>query len=304
MDRLYTYQEFKTLQKQKSLNYSGVIPKLFLRTTPYLLNKLPSKLMDIYLKLLNENPDYIMCYFDNDDCINFIKDYFNYDNKYLNAYNTLIPTAYKCDLWRLLVLYTYGGIYNDAGHSYLVLLNSLLNDTDEFILVQEHTINIGIQNSFIITKPNNPIIIYIADYIIDYRIIPHNKGVCPLDVTGPIITGSALKSYYNDHVDTSKLYIDRPCSPNSRIRIGRSPFKIGKGNHIINNIKLKVFKFIRDYKNDTDKNIITNENDNNIITDEYDRIIIKTKFTGFYSFIYDTVNIRYDKLWHNNTIYF
>jgi mannosyltransferase OCH1-like enzyme len=294
MDRLYTYQQFKTLQKQKSLNYCGVIPKLFLRTTMYPLNKLPSKFMNIYLKSLHENPDYIMCYFDNDDCINFIKDHFNYDNKYLNAYNTLIPSAYKSDIWRFLALYTYGGIYNDAGNSYTVSLNTFLNNTDELILVEENELKGGIQISFIITKPQNPIILYIIDYIIKYRIIPHNKGVCPLDVTGPIITGSALKSYYNNHEDTSTLYINRPCSPNSRIRRGKSPFKIGKGNHIINNIKLKVFKFILD----------SNHYENDIITDENFDIILKPKFNGYYNFLYDdTVNLHYSKLWHNDNVY-
>jgi mannosyltransferase OCH1-like enzyme len=35
--------------------------------------------------------------------------------KYLKAYDTLIPNAYKADLFRYSVVYHYGGCYMDAG---------------------------------------------------------------------------------------------------------------------------------------------------------------------------------------------
>lgn len=294
MDRLYTYKQFKNLKI--SLNYSGVIPKLFLRSTHYPLNQLPSKLMDIYIQSLIDNPEYIMCYFDYDDHIDFIKNNFNYDNKFLNAYNTVISNAYKCDVWRLLALYIYGGIYNDAGHIYTVSINKFLNNTDEFILVEEHEINIGIHNSFIITKPENPIILYILNYIIDNRIKPYNIGCSHLDVTGPIITGTALKSYYNNHLDNSKLNNYRPCSPNSRMKKREHiRFNIGIGNHIINNIKLRVVKLNHLNNHPCYYDTITDENDN---------IIIKPKFNGYYNLMYDdTVKLHYFKMWEKGIVY-
>ena len=54
------------------------------------------------------NPKFNYQLFDDTDCCNFIQK--NYGNDVLNAYNTLIPGAYKADLWRYCVLYKLGGI--------------------------------------------------------------------------------------------------------------------------------------------------------------------------------------------------
>lgn len=48
--------------------------------------------------------------YDDNDCNQYISQLDN--NDYLKViYHQLIPGAYKADLWRLLVLYEYGGIY-------------------------------------------------------------------------------------------------------------------------------------------------------------------------------------------------
>jgi mannosyltransferase OCH1-like enzyme len=44
------------------------------------------------------NPNYAYFLYDDDDCNNFIKKYF--DHRVYNAYIRLIPGAFKADLWR------------------------------------------------------------------------------------------------------------------------------------------------------------------------------------------------------------
>jgi hypothetical protein len=56
-----------------------------------------------------KNPRFKYYLFDDNDCREFIKN--NYSDKILNAFNSLIPGAYKADLWRYCILYKYGGIY-------------------------------------------------------------------------------------------------------------------------------------------------------------------------------------------------
>ena len=50
-------------------------------------------------------------------CREFIK--VNFNPLVLKAYDTLIPTAYKADLFRLCVLYINGGIYGDLTQEFL-----------------------------------------------------------------------------------------------------------------------------------------------------------------------------------------
>ena len=71
--------------------------------------KLPPKMYYIMKQMKQNNPNFRFYLFDDNDCRKFIKS--NFDSNILNAYDSLIPGAYKSDLWRLCVLYKNGGIY-------------------------------------------------------------------------------------------------------------------------------------------------------------------------------------------------
>ena len=62
-------------------------------------------------KIKRENPEFNVYVYDDEDCRKFLREHF--DPKVLDAYNSLIPGAYKADLWRYCILYIYGGIYID-----------------------------------------------------------------------------------------------------------------------------------------------------------------------------------------------
>lgn len=90
-------------------NYNVVIPlKVYLT---WYTKKLPVKMQENLENLKNGNPKFEFILYDDNDCINFIKE--NYDEEVLWAFNKLIPGAYKADLWRLCILYKYGGFYID-----------------------------------------------------------------------------------------------------------------------------------------------------------------------------------------------
>lgn len=73
--------------------------------------KLPPKMKECVESLKKDNPEFNYYLYDDKDCEKFIKN--NFDKKVLNAYKTLIPGAYKADLWRYCILYINGGIYLD-----------------------------------------------------------------------------------------------------------------------------------------------------------------------------------------------
>ena len=63
-------------------------------------------------KIEKENPDFECEIYNKNDCIQFLEDYFDEDVQ--NAYNKIIPGAFKADLMRYCILYKKGGIYLDA----------------------------------------------------------------------------------------------------------------------------------------------------------------------------------------------
>jgi mannosyltransferase OCH1-like enzyme len=79
----------------------GSIPKIIYRTGPFKFEHIPSQILDLYQKDLNNNPEYSLFYFDDFDCERFISDYYGID--ILQIYNTLIPSAFKADLFRYMI---------------------------------------------------------------------------------------------------------------------------------------------------------------------------------------------------------
>jgi hypothetical protein len=62
-------------------------------------------------RLQKQNPQFEYYLFDDADCLEFIQIHF--DEEVADAFERLVPGAYKADLWRYCVLYVHGGIYLD-----------------------------------------------------------------------------------------------------------------------------------------------------------------------------------------------
>ncbi len=57
------------------------------------------------------NPGYKIKMYSGDDCVSYIKEH--YDEEVLEAYQSLKPYSYKCDLMRHLIMLQEGGWYSD-----------------------------------------------------------------------------------------------------------------------------------------------------------------------------------------------
>ena len=131
-------------------------------------------------------------YFNDRACQNFIKQYFG--PNIVKAYNKLIPGAYKADLWRLCILYIYGGIYGDLTQTF-VKEYDVNKDNPDIILVRDRrgpdADLPGIYNAFIAAKKRNGFIQYCIEKLIN-QILINDLGRDPLDITGP----HALRRHY------------------------------------------------------------------------------------------------------------
>jgi mannosyltransferase OCH1-like enzyme len=134
------------------------------------------------LTFIELNPEYTYIYFDDNDRINFISKYF--DKSVINAYNNLIPGAYKADLFRYCYMYINGGCYFDNKLINRIPIRNLLNEDDEIIL----SIEIGKKyyNGILISNKNN---IIFKNCIDKSTFNINNKLYCsnPLAITGPCL---------------------------------------------------------------------------------------------------------------------
>ena len=166
--------------------YNPVIPLKVYMT--WHTKNLPPKMRDNVNFMKQINPEFEFCIYDDNDCINFIKEHFEPD--VLWAFNKLIPGAYKADLWRLCVLYINGGIYLDIK---LRCLNGfkLIELSEDEHLVWDRPYGY-ILNSIMVCKAGNMFLRKCIDEIIN-NVKNKNYGFDMLSPTGPGLLGKVLK---------------------------------------------------------------------------------------------------------------
>lgn len=158
--------------------YNNVIPLNIYQT--WHTKSLPPLMARAISKIKFNNPAFTYYLFDDDDCRNFIAN--NFGPVILNTFDSLIPGAYKADLWRYCVLYKNGGIYLDV--KYVPVNNfKLINLTESEHWVIDADKN-GIYNALMVCKPNNPILGAAINKIVE-NVKNKFYGGSPLDPTGP-----------------------------------------------------------------------------------------------------------------------
>jgi len=116
-------------------------------------HELLPKMKENVEKLKERNPEFNYYLYDDNECREFIKN--NFDESVVNAYDSLIPGAYRADLWRYCILYIYGGVYLDIK---FCTINDfkLINLTDKEYFVRDiEKSGHGIYQAFIVAMPGN-----------------------------------------------------------------------------------------------------------------------------------------------------
>lgn len=145
--------------------------------------KLPPIMQQNVDLLKSQNPEFIHYLYDDEMCRNFIKNNFNINVLY--AFDTLIPGAYKSDLWRLCILYKYGGIYLDIKYSCNEPFKLIQLCNKEY-WVRDY--NYGIYQALMVNLPNNKILMDAINKIVhNVKNKLYLSG--PLDITGPQLLG-------------------------------------------------------------------------------------------------------------------
>ena len=204
-------------------------------------------------------------YFSDEDCVSFIEEHFP---QYISHYNVLKPKAFKADLWRLLYLYTYGGIYNDLTQVYIKSPIEIVTDDDELVLCtscdypQYH-----IYNAFIACYPKHPFIKACIDDMIS-NIDKRHYGENMFDITGLRAIMRTFISFF-----------------------GYYP---GLGKHKINGYKIKLLQE-QCYHDD--------DGLHSYIEDENNTKLIQSRMDNHYKLLYKSMDDHYSTLWGKRDVY-
>jgi mannosyltransferase OCH1-like enzyme len=191
-------------------SYNQVIPLDIYQT--WHTKDLPPKMRERVELLKNQNPRFTHHLYDDNDCREFIKAHFKPDVLY--AYDTLIPGAYKADLFRLCILFIKGGIYMDIK---LACVNGFrlieLCENNHFVLERPYHCNGGgIHNAFIVSKAGN-IFLYKCIRQIVKNVKNKYYGIDPLSPTGPRLLFNVSENHKHSinvdmfHLDPQGGYI-------------------------------------------------------------------------------------------------
>lgn len=168
------------------------IPKIIHQT--FETQFIPTSLYNAAYSWIARNPDYEYRYYDDRTRRTYIQQHF--DSKVLQAYDKLIPGAYRADLWRYCVIYQDGGVYADIKTGALLPLSKIINEDSNVIIVNDH-LKGAIYNGFFAAIPKHPALLQCIQIAVD-RVLNGEYGEYNLYTTGPIAMGDAFIKYRND----------------------------------------------------------------------------------------------------------
>ena len=162
--------------------------------------QLPINMQKSVEMVISKNSDFNFYIYDDTDCRNFLKKYFIKD--VVDAFDNLIPGAYKADLWRYCVLYYYGGIYQDIKFNPVGTFkyNNLLDK--EYFVRDIAMSGSGIYNAFMVCKPGNEILYKCIKEIIK-NVKNKFYGSSSLEPTGPLLM---KKFFTKTEINNLELY--------------------------------------------------------------------------------------------------
>ena len=229
---LEIYPEYRTDQKQENKLYYSVlwnkhriydtniqiqtqIQIPILTTTPdpsiiplkiyqtWYTKELPELLQKNIELLKEQNPEFTFYLFDDNDCYEFIKNYF--DNSVIDAFNKIIPGAYKADLFRYCILYIYGGIYLDIKY-YGINGFKFITLTGKEYLVQDLPISgDGIYNALMICKPGNKLLWKAIQNIVE-NVSTLFYGISTLEPTGPLLLKNIINTTDDKDIEIELIH--------------------------------------------------------------------------------------------------
>lgn len=185
-------------------NYNPIIPLNIFQT--WHSKTLPTNMAKTVIKIKKLNPRFTYYLFDDTDCEKFIGNHFKPD--VLDAYRSLIPGAYKADLWRYCVLFIKGGIYLDIKykpHNNFRFIN--LMEQEHFCLDIDGS---NIYNAVIICNKGNKSCLKSIRQIVKH-VQTKFYGGSSLDITGPGLLARCITGENKQNINLKHHLVNGDC---------------------------------------------------------------------------------------------
>ena len=161
------------------------------------------------------NHDYVYLFYDASERIDFIKEHF--EKPVLTAYDTILPGAFKADLFRYCVLYIRGGVYVDSDTICLTSIDKYISSNDKLVVVRDDPMaKKWLANAFIAVTPKHPLMWEAINQAV--KNIQSKQEQFYLDYTGPGLLGKCLNRVSGRDIETEYELGDQ--------RIGKERVKI------------------------------------------------------------------------------
>lgn len=138
-----------------------VIPKKIWQTYKTNFEDLPEYAMDAAVTWRDRNHDWEYNYMSDNDVLDFVSDHF--DGSWVKIFNSCPLGVMKADIWRVMVLYVYGGMYTDLDTICKIPASGWFDPiSDKRIIVNaEHEVHI--QQWTFLSEAGHPILAHILE---------------------------------------------------------------------------------------------------------------------------------------------
>jgi mannosyltransferase OCH1-like enzyme len=185
------------IEQFENSSKKALVPAWYSQEIPFKIHqtsfsrKIRYELSSIALANHYVNSEYDYFFYDDADCVEFISK--NYP-QYMKHYDSLIPGAYKADLFRLLVLHHSGGVYIDDKTRCVRPLRELLDPTDTFYIPIDPLPGLLYQG-VLCSTPGHPLIKKCIDQYIQ-NIEKKSYGEDMYDIGGPRMVGRVVNKWF------------------------------------------------------------------------------------------------------------
>jgi len=159
----------------------------------------PPVVKERWLKL---NPDFDYKFYDDNDCYQFILEYYGKD--YANFFKNIKDGPIRSDFWRICILYQFGGIYADVDIEPLIPIDEIVNsDTTLYTCVTAKNLDNNLNPHFIAVEPKNPLILHCIYVYMKDRI---KRPYSYLGYSITHVMFQVLQSYFNIYKFKEDIY--------------------------------------------------------------------------------------------------
>jgi mannosyltransferase OCH1-like enzyme len=222
---IFVFVSHKSLQEDfvTAVHKKKTLPSRYQQRVPFIIvtTHEATGCQDNLRALIKLNPEYHVYFFDRATRRAWLHDHFS--QEVLDAYDTIIPGAYKADLFRYCFLFKKGGVYIDLNKKMLAPMRTFVHScaTMGLVLNSNHTADEPpkIINGFMYIVQGHSLMKEMIARCV--RNIQKKKyGNSPLSVTGPYVFGAIFKEL-----------------------LGQSLYQLGTGVHYVRHEVIHVLLF-------------------------------------------------------------